>query len=167
MLDTRRVLKILHEISSAGMIGALGAHLVLVSLATASAVEYAVVRRGIEAITKYVMLPSLGVVIVSGLLAIAVHRPFHSAGWAWIKLALGVSVFEGTLGAVNATARDASALAAKVAAGELPASAMDDVLRHEWGGLWVIFGLAVVNIVLGVWRPKLGKRATAASPESS
>jgi hypothetical protein len=159
MLDTRRILKIFHELSSAGIIGALAAHLVLLSIAsTTEALEYATVRRGIEAITRLVLLPSLGTVLFTGLIAIAVHRPFHGAGWAWVKLASGLVMFEGTLGAINGTARDAASLSARVARGELPVSAMDDVLRHEWGGLWVILFLSVANIVLGVWRPRLTRR---------
>ena len=161
-MPARRILKILHEISTCGVIGSLAAHGVLLTVATASALEYAAVRRGIEAITQYVLLPSLGVVLFTGLLAIAVHHPFHGAGWAWVKLLLGMSMFEGTLGAVNATARDASALAAKVASGEADPSALQTVLRHEWGGLGVILFLSLANIVLGVWRPKLSRSAQAA-----
>lgn len=168
MLDARRVLKILHEVSSSGIVGAIAAHLAVLSVAsTTQMLEYAAVRRGIEVITQWVLLPSLAVVLVTGLLAIAVHRPFHSAGWAWLKLALGMAMFEGTLGAINATARDASALAAKVVAGEQPVSAMDDVLRHEWGGLWVILFLSLANIVLGVWRPKLTRRQPEEQPAST
>jgi hypothetical protein len=165
-VDTRRILKILHEVSTSGIIGALAAHGVLLTVATASALEYAAVRRGIEAITQYVLLPSLGVVLLTGLLAIAVHHPFHGAAWAWVKLALGMSMFEGTLGSVNATAREASALAAKVASGEADPQAMHDVLRHEWGGLGVILFLSLVNIVLGVWRPKL-YRTTNVAPSAT
>ncbi len=165
MLDTRKVLKIFHELSSAGIIGALAAHLALLSIAsTSQALEYATVRRGIEAITKLVLLPSLAVVLFTGLIAIAVHRPFHGAGWAWLKLATGLAMFEGTLGAINGTARDAASLATRVAAGELPVTAMDDVLRHEWGGLWVILFLSVTNIVLGVWRPRLTRRQPGEAP---
>jgi hypothetical protein len=168
MLDARRVLKILHEVSSSGIVGAIAAHLAVLSVAsTTQMLEYAAVRRGIEVITQWVLLPSLAVVLVTGLLAIAVHRPFHSAGWAWLKLALGMAMFEGTLGAINATARDASALAAKVVAGEQPVSAMDDVLRHEWGGLWVILFLSLANIVLGVWRPKLTRRQPDEQPAAT
>jgi hypothetical protein len=168
MLDTRRVLKILHEISTSGVIGAIGAHLALLSVAsTTQMIEYAVVRRGIEVITRWVLLPSLAVVLVTGLFAMAVHRPFHGAGWALLKLALGMTMFEGTLGAINATARDAAQLSARIVAGELPVSAMDDVLRHEWAGLWFILSLSVVNIVLGVWRPKFTRRKPDEQPPAS
>lgn len=162
MLDARRALKILHEIGSAGIIGAIAAHIVLLGTVDASSpAAYAVMRKGIEVVTERVLLPSLLVVLVSGVLSIAVHPPFHNAGWAWIKALTGVSMLEGTLGGIQGTARDAAALAAKVAAGEAPVSAMDDVLRHERGGLWVILFLSIANIVLGVWRPRFVKPKTA------
>jgi hypothetical protein len=162
MMDTRRALKILHEIGSAGIIGAIGAHLVLIGTADVSTPEaYAVLRHGIEVVTERILLPSLLVVLVSGVLGIGFHPPFHNAGWAWIKAATGVSMLEGTLGGIQGTARDAAALAAKVARGEAPASAMDDVLRHERGALWTILFLSIANIVLGVWRPRFVKPKTA------
>ncbi len=164
-MDLRRVLKILHEVSSSGIVGALAIHLVLLSVATTTtALDYAMLRRAIEVITKWVLLPSLGVVLVTGLLAMAVHRPFHGARWAWLKAVFGVSMLEGTLGAVNATATEASALAARVAAGEVDRSAMNDVLRHEWAGLWVILAISIANIIVGVWRPRLQKTARPTSP---
>ena len=168
MMDTRRALKILHEIGSAGIIGAIGAHLVLIGTADVSTpAAYAVLRHGIEVVTERILLPSLLVVLVSGVLGIAVHPPFHNAGWAWIKAATGVSMLEGTLGGIQGTARDAAALAAKVARGEAPASAMDDVLRHERGALWTILFLSIANIVLGVWRPKFVKPKTAPKSKPS
>jgi hypothetical protein len=171
MLDFRRVLKIFHEISSAGVIGAISANMVLLSIASVSNIaEYVVVRRGMDLIARWVLLPSLGVVLFTGVLAIAVHRPFHGAGWAWLKAVFGVSMLEGTLGAVNATARDGLLIAEKIAAGKAEAVELNDVLRHEWGGMWVVLALSIFNIVIGVWRPKFKRSATpapAANAEST
>ena len=76
----KRFLKLMHEIGGIGMTGALAAHLILVLTAPdTSLAEYAAVRQSILAVSKYLLLPSLLVVLLSGLLAMAVHYPFCQA----------------------------------------------------------------------------------------
>lgn len=170
----RRVLKALHEIGSAGIIGAIVAQIILVAKSAAShasgtaaaATEYAVVRRCIHEVSQYLLLPSLAIVLTTGLLAMAIHAPFHNAGWAWLKALFGVTMLEGTLGAIQGTARDAASLSQKIAAGDTTgevALGLRDALRHEWGGLWAILTLSILNIVLAVWRPKLARWRRARS----
>jgi hypothetical protein len=164
-MATRWIFKILHEVGSAGVVGALVAHLILVAAGRGTtASEYALLRRAIDAVARYLLFPSLFIVLVSGLLAMAVHRPFHNAAWAWVKAFFGVSMFEGTLGGVMSTAHEAAELATKVAAGEAPPSVMNDVLRHERGGIWAILVLSLINIVLGVWRPRLYRKKVVTTP---
>lgn len=171
----RRLLKFLHEIGSAGIIGAIVAHIsLLLSARHMSAVEYAAVRHSIDALSRWLLMPSLAIVLISGFLAMAVHAPFHNAGWAWIKALMGVMMLEGTLGAIQGTARDAAALSARIARGEIDGDGgMKEILRHEWGGLWFILALCAVNVALAVWRPKLSpkpakvssNRASASPPQ--
>jgi hypothetical protein len=150
------LIKILHEIGAAGVMGAFAACLVLVARGPAQPlVAYAAVRQSIAAISQWLLLPSLALVLISGLLSIAVNRAFHNAAWAWIKALLGISVFEGTLVTINASARHAAELATMAANGQGDAAQLAQVLRTERGGLWLLMVLSLVNIVLAVWRPRL------------
>ena len=151
-----RLIKILHEIGAAGVMGAFAACLVLVMRGPAQPlVAYAAVRQSIAAISQWLLLPSLALVLISGLLSIAVNRAFHNAAWAWIKALLGISVFEGTLVTINASARRAAELATLAANGHADAAQLAQVLRTERGGLWLLLARSLVTIVLAVWRPRL------------
>jgi len=152
----RRILKILHELGAIGLTGALAAYMIL--LATApddSLAEYAAVRRGIEAISGWLLVPSLMLTLVTGLLAIAAYSPFQNAWWVWIKAALGFPMFEGTLITIDATAQHAAALSARAVAGEADPALMADLLAAEWRSLWLILALSIAQTVIGVWRPRM------------
>ncbi len=152
----KRLLKILHEIGAVGAMGSFAACLLLVIKGpTHPPVAYAAVCQAIATITQWLLLPSLGMVLLSGLLAIAATKGFHNAGWAWAKALLGLSVFEGTLVTINASARRAAELAAMAANGHGDPTQLAQVLRTERGGLWLLLALSLVNIVLAVWRPRI------------
>ena len=147
----RRSLKALHEIAAIGVGGGLAACLVVgLTANAASPSEFAAARQAIAAIARYVLLPSLAVVLVTGLLAIAANRAYHDAGWAWVKALLGLGVFEATLVTVGASSRQAELAVATADAGLLAS-----LLQSERNTLWLLLGLSVANVVLAVWRPKL------------
>lgn len=152
----RKLLKILHEIATVGVLGSFAACIVLIAkVPTESLVAYAAVRQGIAAITQWLLVPSLALVLISGLLSIAAVNAYKDAGWVWVKALLGISMFEGTLLTVGASARQAAALAAEAAKGQSDSIALAQVLHTEWGGLWLLLVLSLANIVLAVWRPPL------------
>jgi hypothetical protein len=158
-LNMRKPLKILHLVASAGLTGALASYLVLVLKAPGSSpAEFAAVRHGIHLLSKWVLMPSLLLVLVSGLLSMAAHRPFMNAGWVWIKAVLGISMFEGTLLAVQSNARRGEEMALRALEGAGDPTLLADLLRHERAGLWTILVLSIANIVIGAWRPKIGAR---------
>ncbi len=147
----RQGMKVLHEISAIGVGGGLAACLVINGLSSAAATaDFVVARQAVAAIARYVLMPSLFVVLVSGLLAIAATRGFHSAGWAWVKALLGLSVFEATLLTVGASSRQA-----ELAAASADPALLASLLRSERNTLILLLVLSVVNVVLAVWRPKL------------
>jgi hypothetical protein len=154
----RRLLKFLHEIGAVGVLGTLAACVVLVATApTDSLAAYAALRQGIAALSKWLLVPSLLVVIVSGLLSMIATRVYMDVGWVWVKALLGVSMFKGTLITISASARRAAELSAQAAAGHGDPAALAVILRTEWGGLWVLIVVSLANIVLAVWRPRLSR----------
>jgi hypothetical protein len=155
----KRMLKALHEIGAVGVMGSYAAWIILLTrVPTDSLAAYAAVRRAIAAIAQWLLIPSLGLVLVSGMLAIAATAAYKDAGWAWLKALLGISVFEGTLMTVGAGARRAAELSALAASGHADAAELAHVLRAESGTLWLLLALSVANIVLAVWRPRLLRR---------
>ena len=160
----KRLLKMVHELGAIGVLGSFAACMVLIATSpTRPLVAYAAVRQGIVAITHWMLVPSLGVVLVTGLLAIAVNPAYHNAGWAWVKALLGITMFEGTLTVVGAGARRAAELSALAASGQDNSAELAGVLHAEWRGLWLLFTLSVINVALAVWRPRFGRRAADAA----
>ena len=158
----QRSLKFLHEIGAIGTLGSFGACIVLLATAptpATSPVAFAAVMQGIAAIAKWLLVPSLAVVLISGLLAIAANEAYMNAAWAWVKALLGIGTFEGTLVTVGSSARHAAELSALTVSGSADPAQMAQVLRTEWGGLWILAALAFANIVLAVWRPRLYPRS--------
>ncbi len=153
-----RGLKLLHELGAIGVVGAFVAALILgFSAPAASPVDFAATQRNIHDLCRWLLMPSLGLVIASGLLSMAIVESYKSAGWAWIKALLGISVFEGTLLTVVAPARDAAALSALAVTGQGDPERLAELLRTERGGLWVLLCVALANLVLAIWRPRFGR----------
>ena len=59
-------------------------------------------RAAMGAIANLIFLPSLALTLIAGLLAMAVNRGYHNAGWAWVKLFSGLLVFEWGLASIQA-----------------------------------------------------------------
>jgi hypothetical protein len=114
-------------------------------------------------VAQWVLFPSLAIVLVSGLLSMAWTDAFHNQGWAWMKLALGVSVFEGTLIAIQGPAKREAARAAQALVGEFDPALLGLTAGSEWKSTLVILGVAIANIVLAVWRPRFGSRKTSST----
>ena len=161
----RRLVKFLHTMGSIGFMGSLAAVLVLAKWAPApeSLADYAYVRGVMAQIAAWLILPSLILTLVPGLLAIAVNRAFQDAGWAWIKAATGILIFAGGLHAL-APIQEEARLSAQALAGTSDASALSGVSGGEVQALWVLLAVSVVNVVLGVWRPRILRASGRALP---
>lgn len=149
--------KTLHDIAAIAFGGALATCLVINFRADLAAMnDFLAARQLFGAIAKYILVPSMAVVVLSGLLALGATRAYSEAGWAWLKALLGLSVFEATLMVVGSASRQAE-VAAAVAAGDR--ATLQALMHSERMTLWVLVVLSVVNVVLAVWRPRFSARA--------
>jgi len=159
-VSARKISKILHELGSVGYLGAIVALLVmLATLPEPSEVErFAQVRISMAAISQWILFPSVMLVLCSGLLSIAIVPAYQSAGWVWAKLITGILIFEGTLVSVLGPMRKAGARGAAALAGEVPEGGLGTTLGSEETSLWILAGVALFNVVVGVWRPRSRRR---------
>jgi hypothetical protein len=109
----------------------------------------------LSGVVTWVFFPSLALTLIAGLLAIAMNRAFHSAGWAWAKLATGILIFEWGFTAVLGPIQEEAQQSARALAGAVDTATLAMSLTAERSSLWVLLAVAAANVVLGVWRPRL------------
>jgi hypothetical protein len=162
----RRLLKFFHTIGAIGLMGGMACLLVLLGAAPSQTAlaEYAQLRIAMGSIATWILLPSLALTLVAGLLAVAANRTYHNAGWAWVKLATGVLVFEWSFTAIVGPMQQEAELSAQALAGGASAATLGQSLGSEASSLWVMLLVATVNVVLGVWRPRLSGFLLLARP---
>jgi hypothetical protein len=150
-------MKFLHTIGAIGLMGAMACLIVLLGFVPkpASLSEYALITGAMSGVVTWVFFPSLALTLIAGLLAIAVNRAYHSAGWAWAKLATGILIFEWGFTAILGPMQEEAELSAHVLAGGADASALAASLAAQRTSLWVLLAVAAANVVLGIWRPRL------------
>jgi len=153
----RRFLKFLHTIGAIGLMGAMACLIVLLGFVPKPTLlpEYAMMTAAIGGIVTWIFFPSLALTLIAGLLAIAANRAYHSAGWAWAKLATGILIFEWGFTAILGPLQEEAELSARVLAGGLDPATLAASIGSERNSLWVLLAVAAANVVLGVWRPRL------------
>lgn len=157
-----KLLKALHVLGSAGVLGALAACLVLNARAQALPWEQTgPLRADIAALVRLVLLPSLAASLVSGLLATAINTLYHEARWVWIKAGLGLAIFEGTLFSVGAGARRAAELTHAPGLDPQGAGELARVVLTQTRGLWLLLAVALASTLLAIWRPRLRRTPVA------
>jgi hypothetical protein len=156
----RKAVKFLHTLASCVLIGALLAHGLLL-LAPPPQLGFADQRAIIGLIGTWLLLPSMAVVLTSGLLSMVVHQPFMEQRWVWTKAALSFLVFLATLH-LQGLAVNSAAFAASIPPGEPVPPALAADLAHEDLMIGIVLAVSVANIVFGVWRPRMKPRPARA-----
>lgn len=155
----RLTLKFLHVIGAIGFMGALASLIVLIRFAPppSSLAAYASTYGAMSQICTWIFFPSLGLTLIAGLLAIAVTPAFHNAGWVGAKLATGILIFEGGLVSIEGPIQEEAKLSADALAAPLDPGVIAGLHGVGQTSLWVLFAVAMANVVLGVWRPRFSR----------
>jgi hypothetical protein len=129
--DMRRLLKFLHTMGAIGLMGAMACLIVLLSLTPPpdALAGYALMRGAMGAVATWIFLPSLALTLVAGLLAVAFHPGFREAGWAWVKLATGVLVFEGGFVGIQGPMQEEARRSAAALRGEIDPATLTGCAR--------------------------------------
>lgn len=159
-MNLRRFLKLAHTLGAFGMAGGIAAFMLLANSSPepAATPEFLAIREGLYTISRTLVLPSMALIFLSGVLAMAVHFPFQNALWAWLKLGAGFLIFESMLATLDAPARRAVEFTTRAIEGEMSQAQLAASIESPWGAWWVILVLAGLNVVLAIWKPRfLGK----------
>ncbi len=123
---------------------------------------YAALRQLMADISGWVIVPSMGVILASGLFAMSVHYPFQEARWVWMKAVSGIIIFKTTFFSLDAAASDAAEAARLALGGELTVTELVATVDDQWIAWWMLLILAGLNVVFAIWRPRLrGTKAGA------
>jgi uncharacterized membrane protein len=150
----RRLLKFLHTLGAIGMMGAMASILIGLGAAPTSPAGETALMGMMANIATWVLMPSLALTLVAGLFAVAATPGFHEAGWVWIKLATGLLIFEGGLHALGPI-QDAAKTGADALTGQLGPAMLARSFDAERNTLWLLMVVAIANVALGVWRPRI------------
>ncbi len=95
----RRLLKFLHSVAAAGLMGGAAAMAVVLMFTPASIddASYAAIVLGMSKLAAWIIGPSMVLTVITGLLAMVAHPPFQDAGWVWVKAATGILVLQAGL----------------------------------------------------------------------
>jgi len=151
----RRLLKFLHSAAAAALMGAAAAMVIVLMFTPASIDDagYATVVLGMSKLAAWIIGPTMVLTVITGLLAMAVHPPFQDAGWVWAKAATGILVLQAGLHIIGPLQEEA-ARAANGLAISADAANTARLFKAEINTAWVLLGVSVANIALGVWRPR-------------
>jgi Predicted integral membrane protein (DUF2269) len=159
------LLKLLHLASVAVFSGALAVSLVIADDAEiASAAGVAAVRRSIVTVGDVVVIPSLIVLLLTGMLLVVGRPMLIHARWVWAKAALGTVVGGVALFVVLPAARRAASAAADGVLGAPALDLMQGAMRSELFGSALALGLVLLAAWIAVRRPRLGAHSERDSP---
>ena len=124
---------------------------------------YVAERQMMERVATLVMMPSLLLTLLFGLASFAAVPGYNVAPWAWGKLISTVLMLEGSLLGIQSPIKREAELGTIALTDITLVSELALKLDAERGSLVIIGLVAIANVALGIWRPKLRSGSRSAS----
>ncbi len=160
----RYLFKFAHTLGAIGLLGTMAGLLVVLALLPDPSEDiqtYAVLTEVVDKLARWLLLPSLAITLVSGLLSMGSVPAYHSKGWAWAKLATGVLMFEGSLLAIQGPLQREAQLTRDFLEGTVDVTGLGTSFWAAGNSIWLLGGVAVVNVALATWRPRFSRPRSA------
>jgi hypothetical protein len=153
------LLKFVHLLSAIGFAGGLAVSMLLAATVDDStSTSFAAWRRAISAVASSVTVPSLVLLLASGMLAVASQPAFFAARWVRVKALIGALVAGLALLVVQPAISRMDGLARMAVEGRPVLQPASFALNGELIGGAACLVLCLAAVALAVWRPALGRR---------
>jgi hypothetical protein len=158
----KNLLKLLHYASLAGLGGGMVVILVLLETIDAtSPASVAGMHAAIALLCGALVVPSLVVSLLTGMLLVVARPQLISARWVWAKAFVGVIVAVTILAGFQPLVIALASMSATGALGDAPPGPLASVVEAERWAAYLSLATVVAAMAIAVWRPRLGRPASA------
>lgn len=158
-LGMKPLLKFLHLVAAIGFAGGLAVSMLLAATVDESTgTSFAAGRRAISTVASTVTLPSLVLLVVTGMLLMIRQPVYFESRWVRAKAVIGALAAGTMLLAVQPAVTRMDGLAQMAVQGQPVLGPASSALRFELIGGAACLVLCLLAVALAVWRPSLGWR---------
>jgi hypothetical protein len=156
----KNLIKLLHYASLVGLAGGVVVSLVLADTIDATSPSAAAgMHAAIALVCGAVVVPSMIVMLLTGMLLVVARPHLVGARWVWAKAVLGVVIGGVILLALQPAVKIAASMSATGALGDAAPGPLASVVASEHAAAWWTLGLVLAAMVVAVWRPRMGRSA--------
>jgi hypothetical protein len=156
----KNLLKLLHYASLAGLGGGIVVILVLLDTIDAtSPPAVASMHAAIALVCSGLVVPSLVVLLLTGMLLVVARPQLISARWVWAKAFVGLIVAATLLAGFQPLVTALASMSSTGALGTPPGPLASTVEIERWAAYLTLANIFVA-MVIAIWRPRLGRPAS-------
>ena len=154
-----RLLKFFHVLGAMLFIGASASFIALASFADGLLPgQVGVLPQALAFACGWIALPALVTTLSTGAILMAQQPAYVAARWAWSKAAIGLTVLAIAAALVQPAFARAAAFAMQSASGAPVDRTLASTLERAVSATWAALALAILAVVLAMWKPRLGQR---------